>query len=94
MKKIALAFLIKTDDRVYHNMAIFRQFTIDFIESFRSDLEESVENEPDGYINESEEKSFLQAMAYNVSTIIEICREGADKELFEELYKFLDELAG
>lgn len=94
MKKEAAKFLAELDNKVYSGMATYSQFTIDFVENFRSDLDESVENEQEGYINESEEGTFLQAMAYNVSTILEICKDGADKELFEELYKFLDELAG
>lgn len=92
MKEQILKFVTDADQKIYDNMQEFSQFTIDFFESLRSDLEDSVDTEEENTINGSPARDFIGSMSYNAENIIEICKDGADKELFDKFNEFMEGL--
>lgn len=92
MKEQILKFVRTADHTIYSNMQDFSQFTIDFFENLRSDLEESADTEEEDTINGSPARDFVGSMSYNAENIIEICKDGKDKELFEEFNEFMEGL--
>lgn len=92
MKEQALNFVVDADKRIYEGMQNYSQFTIDFFENLRSDLEQSIETEEEDVVNGSPVRDFFGSMSYSADTIIEICKDGKDKEMFQEFNSFLEGL--
>ena len=66
----------------------YEQFTIDFIQDNEVDLNDYIEEEK----NERRIKDIIGSLHYQTSCILEIIKEGKDKELFAELEKKLDSI--
>lgn len=92
--KIKLEKIIsRIDDHIYRNMSSHSQFTIDFFESVHDDVNDKLSNgESENLMDGMDIKHFIAGLSYTVENIIEVCKEGEDKERFKEFNKELEEL--
>ena len=67
----------------------YSQFTIDFIQNNEMDVDAIID---DGDQTVSYIEDVIKAFQYDVSCILEIVKEGKDKELFESLEKDIESL--
>lgn len=84
MLQQALEIFRYYEDKIYSGN--YEQFTIDFIQNTEVDLNDYIEEE----MSERRIKDIIGSLHYQTSCILEIIREGKDKELFAELEKKLD----
>ena len=79
-----IAIIKQYESRTFYKMVNYSQFTIDAIEEIdlmlNDDETEFHENEGSGSVSE-----LIGGIAYQVGTIIDVLKEGADKELFQDL---------
>lgn len=71
---------------VYYRMSDYTQFTLDFLEEAESEIQDKIDDEEE-FSNER-----LGSMIYKIDCIIDIAKDGKDKELFIELKNKLEEL--
>lgn len=86
MLKQALEIFRYYEDKI-HSFN-YEQFTIDFIQNNEVDLNFHIDEE----LEEQRIKDIVGSLHYQTSCILEIIKEGKDKELFEELEKKLDSI--
>ncbi len=65
----------------------YSQFTIDFIQDNESDIDDVEEQERFGKYAARIENDLIGAFQYQVSNILDIIKDGKDKDLFIELEK-------
>ena len=86
--------IYEIDHELYYRMGKYTQFTIDFVEKIREELEQNKEeHSQDG--NDERPLSLdtlLGALSYNVSNALEICDKTLDDyKILQELKKILDD---
>lgn len=82
----ALQIFRSYEDKIFSGN--YEQFTIDFIQNTEVDLNDYIEEEK----NERRIKDIIGSLHYQTSCILEIIKEGNDKELFTELNQKLDKI--
>lgn len=70
----------------FYNMGNYTQFTIDWFDELETDI---IDYEEDSMITE---EILTQSKIYQVENIVEVLREGKDKEFFEKLLKDLNQI--
>lgn len=80
------AIIKAANHQVYYNMGDYTQFTIDFFEDAEDAIQDQIDNEEE-FSNES-----LGSIIYRIDCILDIAKEGKDKELFTEVKNKLEEL--
>ena len=86
--------IYEIDHELYYRMGKYTQFTIDFVEKIREELEQNKEeHSQDG--NDERPLSLdtlLGALSYNVSNALEICDKTLDDyKILQELKNILDD---
>ena len=91
--KEVLEVLRKFEGKVHESS--FEQFTIDFVQNNESHINDVIsvgELEWFGEYAERTESDLIGSLIYDVSCILDIIKEGKDKELFVEFQKQIENL--
>ena len=75
-----IAIIKQYESRTFYKMVDYSQFTIDAIEEVDLML-----NDDEAEFHENEISELIGGIAYQIGTIIDVLKEGADKELFQDL---------
>lgn len=75
------------ESKVFYKGKNYSQFTIDFIQDFNSDANNDDLHEREGL---GSVRDLIGSKSYQLCCVIEIIKEGPDKELLSELQKDLE----
>ena len=74
--------LQKFDSKIYYDMKNYNQFTIDFIENHIQDFDDA----------ECNDKDYIDGLIYEIDNVLNIIKDGKDKDLFTELKQEIEKL--